>query len=123
MFHCVVDAESGITYPLVKVKLSIQFVVQVVEDTVSPVGVSADTEVTVPEPPVGNPREEVATHLLFLPFVWRIYPLVSVVLANWYEVKSAANAEETRPKVISKVKIFFIVLILWYVLNIDNSKR
>jgi len=123
VFHCVVDAESGITYPLVKVKLSIQFVVQVVEDTVSPVGVSADTEVTVPEPPVGNPREEVATHLLFLPFVWRIYPLVSVVLANWYEVKSAANAEETRPKVISKVKIFFIVLILWYVLNIDNSKR
>lgn len=37
-----------------------------------------------------KPKEDVATHLLFFPFVWRMNPLVSVVLAIWKEVKSAA---------------------------------
>jgi hypothetical protein len=62
--HSVVDAISGITYPPVRENPKIQAVVQVVEDTVSPVApFVAETEVTVPDPPPPEiPSVEVAVH-------------------------------------------------------------
>ena len=70
LFHCVVEAVKGITYPEVKVKANVPAPVIGLPDIDSPVGTLISTEETVPAP--AKPSVEVETQSGIVPFVFKI---------------------------------------------------
>ena len=74
------EALRSPSYPAVYERVSVPEVVTGEPDTEKPVGAERPTEVTVPFP-VPKPRDEVATQVDTLPFVWSTIPLLPVLPA------------------------------------------